>query len=144
MTREHKIGRHLVRFEDDIVFTRQSGEMSMEELRQIIEIYTGFISRVPRCFALYDVTDGVPLGPAQRKLIKEWSQQHPFAGAAFFGASMIVRAITTLVMNATEMFRRGKSQPSLFCKTEQEARQWIDELRRTLASQPQQPQQPSA
>ena len=130
MAQEIRIGRHLVQIEGDVVFTRQSGQIAMSELQEMLEIWNRFLLEHPRGYALYDVTDGVPLGLAERKCLNEWSKQNVFAGAAFFGASLLIRTITTLVMRASALLRPGRAQPSIFCKSEQEARQWIDEQRR--------------
>lgn len=133
MDSERRIGRNILREEGDIVFVKQVGDVSMQELKIIYDLLEEMLSRNPNTYAIFDVTDGIAFGSEQRKLTNEWARKWQFAGMAFFGGSVVMRTVIHAVYRATSIFRRGKVAPMGTFKTEEEARSFFDELRKQAA-----------
>ncbi len=93
MTTTQRIGQHIVRIEDDIVFVATKGEMKLAELQTLLTIFEEALQRHPQTYGMFDVADSVPFGPELRKHYNQWAIRWQFAGIAFYGASLMVRTV---------------------------------------------------
>jgi hypothetical protein len=123
------LGLHEVSRERDLHLIRLRGALSEDEAAAFHSGVARTIARYGSAYVLVDSCQAGSISPQTRRWIAEWNQTHPVGGVAIFGSSLVVRAVLTLVLNAIALLRR-QAVPSVFVKTEAEARAWIASLRR--------------
>lgn len=66
--------------------------------------------------------------PLRRRFIADWNRRHRIDGVASFGASLFMRTMVTLVLNAIRLIG-WRRVPAVLTKTEAAARAWPLSLR---------------
>jgi hypothetical protein len=135
---QHEIGSHRIRIEGDVILSRWSGVLSLQELNQFFALLESFITRVAHPFLLVDNTRISPGEPAVRKRIFEWSRTHRVSGGiVVFDANPATRVIGLLVLNAIGLFKGSEfSKRVVIVPDEAAAHAWIDRRRRELVEPP--------
>jgi hypothetical protein len=99
-----------------------------QQLRARIEELT----RVGRCFMLVDMSELTTMEPDARRFLSDWgraSDMH-ISGAALFGTSFAMRAMTTLILSAIRVLGQREIHV-VFVRDEAEARAWLAERTRS-------------
>lgn len=129
-----QIGKHLLQIDGDILFTAYRGRLSLAEMEQVITaMEQGFEGPY---YAILDYSEMTGMDADARKRITEWTSarlrsgapDRGFSGAAIYGASVTMRAVTILVQSAIRLL--GKRQiPVVFVKNQEQARLCIAEMK---------------
>lgn len=128
-----ELGLHVVSRERDLHLIRLRGALGQDEAEAFHEGVARTIARYGSAYVLVDSSEAGSIAPQTRRWIAEWNKAHPVGGVAIFGSSLVVRTVLTLVLNAIALLR-SQAVPSVFVKTEAEARTWLASLRRPRAA----------
>lgn len=128
MAVSRQIGMHHVEIDGDILFMKYKGDLSLPEMEELIALLEQtFAGRT--YYAILDYSEMASVDAAARKRISAWtSERSSFSGAAIYGASMTMRAITALVQSAIRLLSK-KYIPVVFVKNEEQARACVAEIR---------------
>lgn len=121
-------GRHVITSEGDIQSIKLRGTLSIDDASAFHAVLEESVRRHGTAYVLADASQGVSVPPETRRWIAEWNQSHHVSGVAIYGSSLVARTLLTLVLQAIAFLRRNPV-PSVFVKTEAEARAWIAEQR---------------
>lgn len=123
-------GTHLLRVEDDLVVTVWRGEVTFEDVKHVFELYGRVHEQCGRVFIMSDMRkSGIP-SEKTRRWIVDWIREHrKIAGAAAYGANVVVRAVFIMLLRAVTLLVKIDIPVGVFA-TESEARIFIDQLRR--------------
>ena len=95
--------------------------------------YCGVAEQVMKIHGeVYFVTDlsQAALMPAQtRRSLAEWARQHRATAVVYYGTSVPLRAVATLLLSAARLFSGGNRSVELFLDSEQEARAAIAQIK---------------
>ena len=123
-------GTHRYRRDADILYFEIHGTFGLEDtqvmytLGEAVEREHGYV------LTLFDARDIAGMTPAARKYVGERARIRMAAGAsAIVGASFPIRALVTLVQNASALIGRP-GPPTRFVATLEEAVQWLVTQRR--------------
>jgi hypothetical protein len=131
---ERKVGAHTLRFEPpDILFLRPSGAMSGIEASEILDAFTQFAERRPCAFGLMDVSELGSITAETRRIVIKWKRPRS-SDMAVYGASFRHRVTLQLLSKAAQLLGHDRP-PTNFLETEREARAYLEERRRALASE---------
>lgn len=124
-----QVGLHTITRERDLNIIKLRGPLSIDEAKVYHAMVEGSLQRYGSAYVMVDSTDGVSLAPATRRWIAEWNQQHRVNGVAIYGGGVVMRTLLTLLLNAISLLR-SQRVPSVFVKTEADARTWLAALTR--------------
>lgn len=116
----------------ELVCVRAHGQIEEKDFLDLAEYLKQHIRDWPIALLFVDQTDQTGISAEARKAAATAFEWVPYRGTAFCGGSFAVRTIGQMVMTIVNTFR-GNDNPTKFCKTESEARAWLDERRRMLA-----------
>lgn len=127
----HFIGKHSVRFEaPDIIFNRPDGDMSIDEMRRILELVNSFPKPEKGYFGLIDASKGGRSDPAAMKdpALRAMNENH--RGVVYFNAAFFHRTMIGIFQRAARLLKLGHNNTPLeIFETEAEARAWIEARR---------------
>lgn len=125
MSNEEVIGTHRVRVEGDTVLTRYVGVPELEHVMAIHQHFDRVLAEHGRLFVINDMSrSGIPTAEA-RRWIAEWARAHKIVAIVNFGASLPIRMLQSLVLNAAALLGSGPSVKTVNCANEAEAFAWI-------------------
>lgn len=124
-------GQHVAWAEEDTFFDTPRGDISLTEMRQMLDLVEEIKQRQGRVFVITKVRELGAISPEARRMCAQWALQNPISAAAVVGASVATRALLTLVLRAMNLFH-PKNMPVRFCSSEEEARLWVAEQRKRL------------
>lgn len=129
------IGDIFFRFEaPDTVYTALAGDLNVADVVEVAAEVQRTVKGKPHYFAITDIRSLGSPSMEVRKAAIEIGRGLPNRGMAFFGGSLRMRVIPSLIAQAVNLFNRwGKQSPIRFFETEAEARAWIDERRSIVA-----------
>jgi hypothetical protein len=107
------------------------GNIQEPEMRDLIAKLREHWRRHPYTLSLCDLSRFDTVSPAARKLFADASHEMNTRGSALYGASFQTRIIATLVMKAASLLSK-RDNPMLFCETEAEAREWLNQKQKDL------------
>lgn len=121
------IGRHSVQIDEDILYMAYRGSLSLKEMDELITMLEQAFEKRPY-YAILDYSEMESVEAAARKRISEWTAGRGFSGAAIYGASLTMRAVTALVQSAIRVLGK-KYIPVVFVKNLTQAQSCIAEMR---------------
>jgi predicted Ser/Thr protein kinase len=123
----------VIRIQGDVVFVRNQGETTVEDLHVIFQAYSLVRQKHGHVLALYDGRGGTSMSSdARREIIASARMPERVANAsATFGAPFAMRALMKMLDRAL-MTLRGRSLGIVLFATEEEARAYLDNERRKL------------
>lgn len=124
-----QVGLHTISRERDLNIITLRGPLSLEEAKVYHAMVEASLAQYCSAYVMVELTEGVSLGPETRRWIADWNQRHQVNGVAIYGGSLVMRAMLTLLLNAIALLRRQRV-PSVFVKTESDARAWLAALPR--------------
>lgn len=144
--REHRrYGKHDLYIEEEILFSVPHGEMVLSEAQLFNSMATEIIARYGYCMILGNLKDSEGIEASARRYSANWAVGKPVLGIALFNQSPMIHTMFTLLLKAMNLLRRQQPVPVGTFKTEQEARDWLAQLRRQhLAKLKQEPTQPAS
>ena len=127
------IGKHYVQIDGDILFMKYVGDLNLPEMEELIAILEETFGTDPY-YAVLDYSEMASVDAAARKRISAWTTDRGFRGAAIYGASMTMRAVTALVQSAIRLLSK-KYIPVTFVKDEAQARVAVAEMKQRHLAQ---------
>ena len=125
MSNEEAISSHRVRVEGDTVLTRYVGVPEREHVMAIHERFDRVLAEHGRLFVINDMSrSGIPTAEA-RRWISEWARAHQIDAIVNFGASLPIRMLQSLILNAAALLGTQPSVKTTNCANETEAFAWI-------------------
>ncbi len=122
---EEVISTHRLRVEGDTVLTRYVGVPELEHVMAIHQYFDRVLAEHGRLFVINDMSrSGIPTAEA-RQWLAEWARTHKIVAIVNFGASMPVRMLQSLIMNAAALLGSGPRVKTANCADEAEAFAWI-------------------
>lgn len=136
MHKVNKIGPQMTALElPDIVHLKLVGEVSLEECKEINRMHFAYAEEVPHFFYMIDLSELGNIPAAVRREASETVKLLPLRGTVIYNSSLRARVLGKLLLTAANMFRSGPNQnPVDFVETETEARAWVDQRRKQIAS----------
>lgn len=126
------LGTHLLRQDGELVWVILRGVFSVGDAAALFAIVEKVQVQHGRFFLLGDLSATEVMPADTRRWIAEWSRVHGQpAGAAFYGANLLVRTFAMMLHRATNLISRG-SAPLYFSRTEKEALDWLASQRQRL------------
>ncbi len=129
MASPQHVGKHEICVEKDVIVCRYHGAVSIDEIAAIHRIIEEQMSVQPRLFQVCDLRDMEGLNRDVRAWIAKWSNEHRLAGVALFGASLVMQVAASMIERVARLLYRTETPPVYFCRTEAEARTWVDRQR---------------
>lgn len=130
------LGSHWLKVDGDVVFLIQEGDYTIDDAIKTHTEIEGVLARLGRAFIMVDQTNSGTTSAEVRRFITDWNKRHRASGAVMFGGSTVGRAAATLVLSAIRLFQPN-TMPTVFMRTEEEARAWISSQRAKLDDRPQ-------
>jgi hypothetical protein len=124
----HFIGKHAMRFEPpDIVYSRPDGDISVENVKQML----AFLDTLPKpekgFYALLDTAHAGRQDPATMKTPEIQDRMHVYRAMVYFNADFHHRTIIGLYQRVGRLLKFTTANiPVRICNTEAEARAWIE------------------
>lgn len=132
MANEEIISTHRVHVEGDTVLTRYIGVPTIEHFKAIHAHFDRTLALQGQLFLINDMShSGVPPIEARRWLA-EWARTRRVSGIANFGASLPIRMLQALVVNAARLVGSHPQGNIVNVAGEVEAFAWVAEQRRLL------------
>lgn len=125
------LGRHRIRREGFVFWLETHGELTPDDAGRLLNEIMAFDRQEPRLGVLVDVRGGFAISPEARRVIAiraEEEKQRPTMPLAIIGASLPVRALLMLLINAVGLIRRRRQLDLSFFSTEAEAVAWMEPL----------------
>lgn len=129
------LGTHFLKVEDDIVFLIQDGDYTLDDAIKTHAEIEGVLGRLGRAFIMVDQSKSGSTSAEVRRFIANWNKRHRASGAVMFGGSTVGRAAATLALSAIRLLQPD-TMPTVFTRTEEEARAWISSQRSRLPPGP--------
>jgi hypothetical protein len=126
------IGKHRFYIEGMLFLLETKGELTPEEAARLIQEMTEADLRSPALGILVDVAGGFSLPAETRRTIARLSTEshgRPTIPMAVVGASLPVRAVVTLLINAVQLVTRRRNDLRFFA-LHAEANAWLMPLAR--------------
>jgi len=136
MHKIHRPGAQMTALElPDIVHLKLSGEVLLDECKEINRAHAEFAEEVPYFFYMIDLSDLSNIPAAVRREASETVKTLPLRGTIIYNSSLRARVLGKLLLTAANMFRSGpNSNPVDFVDTEADARAWVDQRRKQIAA----------
>ncbi|MBL8971736.1 MAG: STAS/SEC14 domain-containing protein [Myxococcales bacterium] len=130
------IGGHRVWREGDLVGMHFHGPLTRADFTAMRTLFAAVMAEHGYCYMISDMTHCTAFEPEARKFLGEWSREgrDKVAGTAVYGVNFAMRALVTLVLNATKLISKGRPDDLAFVKDEAEARRWIARRRVEVAA----------
>jgi hypothetical protein len=129
------LGRHLARVEDDILFIRWNGEVSLEEIQEMYEVALRIRARFPVVLGLNDGRLGTGLSvEARRFAVENRTSASRIDAVATFGASFPKRVFGTMILRAATSLIGCRTRMEFF-NSEAEARGWLIAQRENILAE---------
>lgn len=122
-------GKHWMRLEDDILFCKYVGMITVPDVQTTMPILDQKFVSGTTYYVICDVSEVTGMEAAARKISTEWFAHHDIGGTVNFGAGAATRAIGALILSLLRLLHKNDMQTH-FVKTEEEGRAWIQEQRR--------------
>lgn len=131
-----EIGSHRTSLElPDIVHLKLVGEVGLPECRQINQAHIEFAQGLDRIFYMIDLSELDNIPAAVRREASETVRILPLQGTVIYQTPLRARVLAKLLLTAVNLFKGGAGQnPVEFVDTREEARAWVDQRRRQIAS----------
>lgn len=130
------VGPHRFCYRDEVLCFEPHGELTLSQA----EVWTGIISRhfqqQHQGVLLVDARDLMPPhAEVRRKFVSWWRDQEPRPRVIIFGANLLMRTVSRLILAAVRQLYRVELELSQ-CATEAEAWARIDQLRQSSPPSP--------
>lgn len=120
-------GTHWLEFEPGpLIVVRFVGTYTRHDALRMAAVIR---DRYPPGLRYFVIADALHLGSTDadaRKQHVDWVLSRPPRAVATISSSIVTRTLGTLIQNAHQLLS-GTKVPSIFCKTESEARSWLAE-----------------
>lgn len=118
-----------------MVHLRFAGDVSRDHIVEIVRPVEQVLERDGAVLTLNDVRGIGHISPEARRYAAHWMRGHRFDGTAMYRANLFTRTVVTLLLRAINLLRPMPLE-SIFCATEQEAQDWLEERRQQLRRDP--------
>jgi hypothetical protein len=136
MSRTVPCGRQSTSLElPDIVHMKLTGEVTLEECREINQAHLDFAKEVEYFFYWIDLTELEDLPAAVRREASATVKLLPVRGTVVYNAPLRARVLAKLLLTAANLFRMGpEKNPVSFADNEEEARALFAKWRQQIAN----------
>lgn len=119
-----RIGKHIARCEDNILFFYMFGDLEMEELLEYIKLAQQLIDIYGSFYIVDDLSNFGSASPGVRRMVASWLKTAPCQAVALYGGSVAARTLVSLILGGMRLM--GTLQfPAALHKNELEARSWL-------------------
>jgi uncharacterized heparinase superfamily protein len=120
-----------MQLDGELVWLRIRGDFTVLDCQAVFATVEQVLAQHGRFFLLGDLSQTEVMAAPTRRWIADWSRVHGQpAGAAFYGAGLLVRTFAMMLHRATNLLSRNTA-PLFFSRTEQEALDWLAPLRKS-------------
>lgn len=133
MDQWQEVGTHRVRVEEDTLYIRFIGDVSLEHTMAIMRMQEQILEKHGRLFAITDLREGGAFLPDGRRYLAEWNKKNTVTGVAQYGGSLMPRVMATLMLGAIRALG-GRVPEMKYVNNEEEGRAWVAEQRRKLSA----------
>lgn len=120
----------------DLLFLRAQGAMQRSEADEVLRYMQQMRAEHGAYFLLVDLRAAGGIPSQLRRYVVERAHSFLPAAAAAFGAPMIPRGVTALLIGAFNLFSKQRPNMRIF-GSESEARDWMASERKRLSRRPQ-------
>jgi hypothetical protein len=118
------VGTHLIRVEDDILYIRFIGDVSLADTKALTAVQEEILARHGHLFCITNLNEGGSFAPEGRKFLGAWNKKHSVAGVAQYGGSLVAQVMALLMLGAIRAF--GGNVPEMkYVTNEEEGRAWV-------------------
>lgn len=110
--------------EQDTLLVAPVGDYSLAQAQQVHAELERMLKQHARIYLLVDQSRAGHIRPETRRFVSAWHRAHKLSGIALFGGSLLTRAAATLLISVVSRFQ-SEAVPTMFTKTEGEARSWL-------------------
>lgn len=127
------LGKHRYYVDKDLFVLDGHGEISVKELEELFRTCWRIGDEYGYWLVLVDARAGVGMSADARRYVGQVRKIHPSGknATAIFGGGLIELTFITLIRNVIRLLR-GEESSIAACRTEAEARAWLDEQRELL------------
>lgn len=120
------VGEHTVYYEPPrfLCFVVR-GDLSGQDIEEMAVFVTEQVAGQPYLVGIVNVSGQRDVSPDARKASARTMAGLPYRALAFVGANFQTRIIARLVLGAIRLFAPGRSFPTAFFDTEEQARAWL-------------------
>lgn len=131
-----QVGSHTVEHEGPLVHIIADGDVTFEQMGQLLPIYDDCLQKYGQVLILMNVTRMGNVGHKTRKRAADWSkpQAHTIY-TAVYGASFAIRNVINLVHHAIRIIGKQESMLQFF-ETEDQGRVWLARARKQRVNKP--------
>ncbi|MDI1444142.1 hypothetical protein [Polyangium sp. 6x1] len=129
-------GSRILTEEPDLVIGHLVGHVTGDVMQRLFDVQHRFSEGKPHLFLIVHVRHVADVTSEARRVVIDAPKVKvpaiPILGCSFVGASFHVRVLGTMVFRAARLLGGANTFPVRYDDTENEARAWIDNLRREL------------
>lgn len=111
------------------MFLKSVGPFLLVDAKEYSRIAEQVLAEHGRVFFVTDLSAAALMPAETRRYFAEWSRRYSAEAVIYYGASLPLRAVATLLLSAARRFSGGKRLAELFVESEAEARAAITELK---------------
>jgi hypothetical protein len=110
--------------EQDTLLVAPVGDYSLAQAQKVHAELERMLKQHAKIYLLVDQSRSGHIRPETRRFVSTWHRAHKLSGIALFGGSLLTRAAATLLISVVSRFQ-SDAVPTMFTKTEGEARKWL-------------------
>lgn len=122
MPETYQIGQNTLVVESDTLYLTSVGPFLPADAAQYCRIAERVLQTYGEVFFVTDLSQAALMPSQTRRYLAEWSRQYRAKAVIYYGASLPLRAVARLLLNAARLFSGGARAAELFLDSEQEAR----------------------
>lgn len=128
-------GAHQAWRDGDILWVVHTGKVSTSDLAIVFKLFEDWHAAHGVRYLLIDMHKMEPLTTETRQWLVGQVKHVPVRAVLALGMSRPMRVITVLINRAMEMLWKRPATPMVSCRSEAEARAWLEEDRRRAAEE---------
>lgn len=132
MSERYTLGPNVLVVEGDTLFLTSVGPFLLQDAQQYCVIAERVLATHGVLYFVTDLRAATLMPPETRRLFAQWSTRFRAAAVIYYGATLPLRAVATLLLNAARLVGKRERSFELFVSSESEAR---DALAKFKASQ---------
>ena len=131
MSENYQIGQSTLVVEADTLYLKSVGPFLPADAEKYCRIAERALQTYGEVFFVTDLSEAALMPYQTRRYLAEWARQHRAQAVIYYGASLPLRAVARLLLNAARLFSGGERAVELFLDSEQEARAVIAQIKAT-------------
>jgi hypothetical protein len=129
MPETYQIGLNTLVVEGDTLYLKAVGPFLPTAAEEYCRIAEQVIQTHRQIYFVTDLRQAALMPSQTRRYLAEWSRRHRAEAVIYYGASLSLRAVAVLLLNAARLFSGGSRAVELFLDSELEARAAIAQIK---------------